>query len=104
MFVYAENYAGKGSNKVISCLDFYIRSLLSETIKLHIFPDNCFSQNKNRYIIVYLCAIANSKLDEFHVFYPLPGHCRMACDRDFVEFKKRGERRTKLPFPLNGLN
>ena len=42
MFAYAENYAGKGANEVLSCLDFYIRCLPSEISKLYIFADNCF--------------------------------------------------------------
>ena len=104
MFVYAENYTGKGANKVVSCLDFYIRLLPSETTKLHIFTDNCFSQHKNRYIIAYLYAIANSKLDETHVFYPLPGHSRMPCDRDLGPIEKKRRKMDKLPCPLNGLN
>ena len=66
--VYAEQYAGKGPNEVLSCLDFYIQFLPAETTKLHIFADNCFSQNKNRYILAYLHAIANSRLDEVHLY------------------------------------
>ena len=99
MFVYAENYAGKGPNEVISCLDFYIRSLPSEITKLRIFADNCFSQNKNRYIISYLYAIVNSKLDEIHVFYPLPGHSRMPCDRDFGRIEKKRRKKDKVTMP-----
>ena len=47
MFLYAEYYAGKGPNKVISCLDHCISSLPPTIKKLKIFADNCFSQNKN---------------------------------------------------------
>lgn len=48
MYLYAEHYAGKGSNDVISCLDHYICHLPETITKLTIFADNCFSQNKNR--------------------------------------------------------
>ena len=99
MFIYAKNYAGKGPNEVISCLDFYIRSLPCGITKLHIFADNFFSQNKNRYIIAYLYAIANSKLDEIHVFYPLPGHSRMPCDKDFGRIEKKRRKKNKVTMP-----
>lgn len=48
MYVYAEHYAAKGPNEVISCLDHYISKLPPTTTKLIVFLDNCFSQNKNR--------------------------------------------------------
>ena len=99
MFVYSKSYAGKGPNEVLSCLDFYIRSLPVEITKLYIFADNCFSQNKNRYIIAYLYAIANSILDEVHVFYPLPGHSRMPCDRDFGRIERNRRKKDKVTVP-----
>ena len=68
MFLYAEHSAGKGPNEVISCLDFYIKTLGPSTKKLHIFADNCFSQNKNKYLVAYLQMLANTKLDEVHVY------------------------------------
>lgn len=46
MFLYAEHYAAKGPNEVLSCLNQYIAELPSTVKKLHIFADNCFSQNK----------------------------------------------------------
>ena len=45
MIVYVENYTGKGPKEVLSCSDFYIRSLPSEITNVYIFADNCFSQN-----------------------------------------------------------
>ena len=51
MFLYAEHFAGKGPNDVISCLHHYVSSLPPLIKKLHIFADNCFSQNKNKFII-----------------------------------------------------
>jgi hypothetical protein len=51
MYLYPENYAKKGSNEVISFINFYIRNIMSKEVKiLHIFSDNAFSQNKNKYL------------------------------------------------------
>lgn len=48
MYLYAEHFAGKGPNDVISCLDHYISNLPPEITHIVLFADNCFSQNKNR--------------------------------------------------------
>ncbi len=53
MFVYSEHFAGKGANEVISFLKFYINRLSSQINTLYIFCDNCFAQNKNRYIWMF---------------------------------------------------
>ena len=47
MFLYAEHYAKKEPNEVISCLNYYFDGLPPTICKVHIFLDNCFSQNKN---------------------------------------------------------
>ena len=69
--------AAKGPNDVISCLDHYVTSLPKEIDKLHLFADNCFSQNKNRYLIAYLRCLVNtprSHMNEVHLRFPIPGH------------------------------
>ena len=99
MFLYSENFAAKGPNEVISCLDFFINRLSSKIRKLHIFADNCFSQNKNRYLFSYLYATAHSKLDEIHIYYPIPGHSRMPCDRDFAHIEKKRRKKDKVIKP-----
>ena len=99
MFVNAEHFARKSSNEVISCLDFYISTLGNSTKKLHIFVDNYFSQNKNRYLVAYLQVLANTKLEEVHVHYPLPGHSRMRCDRDFGLIEKKRRRKDRVDGP-----
>ena len=103
MFVYAKNYVGKRPNKVLSRSDFYIRSLPSEITKLYIFADNCFFKIKTG-ISLHMYLYANSWLDKIHVFYPLPGHSRMPCDRTLIESERREERMTKLLCPPDGLN
>ena len=99
MYLYAEHYAAKGPNEVISCLNHYITGLPAHITKLHIFADNCFSQNKNRYLIMYLHAISNCLLSEIHVHFPLPGHSRMPCDCDFGRIEKKRRRKNKVVQP-----
>ena len=91
MYLYTEHFAAKGPNEVISCLDHYISGLSATIRKLVLFMDNCFSQNKNRYIFAYLQSIVNksASLTEVFVNYPLPGHSRMPCDRDFGHIEKK---------------
>ena len=99
MFIHSENFAAKGPNEVISCLDFYIKRLSNKIRKLHIFADNCFSQNKNRYLFSFLYATAYEKLDEIHIHYPIPGHSRMPCDRDFAHIEKKRRKKDKVVKP-----
>ena len=99
MFLCAERYVGKGPNEVISCLDYFISALLSSMKKLKIFADNRFSQNKNKYIVAYFHSIVHSNLEEIQVFYPLPGHSRLPCDRDFASIEKRRRRKNRVVKP-----
>ena len=51
MISYAENFAGKGVDDVISNLDCYIEeNKAAHHTNLTIYADNCFLQNKNRYL------------------------------------------------------
>ena len=63
---------------------------------MHIFLDNCFSQNKNRYLIAYLNVLAQTRFDEIHVYYPLPVHSRMPCDRDFGRIEKKRRKKDRV--------
>ena len=94
MLLYSENFAAKGPIEVISCLDSsYIERLSSKIRNLHIFSGNCFSQNKSRYLFAYLHAMAHAKLDEIHIHYPIPGHSRMPCDRNFASIENKTQER-----------
>ena len=102
MYLYAEHYAGKGPNEVISCLSHYISTMPKEITTLHIFCDNCFSQNKNRYLMAYLCHVVDrndNNLQEIHVQYPIPGHSRMPCDRDFGRIEQKQQKRHNVCRP-----
>lgn len=92
MYLYTENYAKKGPNEVISALDDYIKqNKRPEQTHFKIFADNCFSQNKNKYIFGYLDQLCCKRIFEtIVVTYPIPGHSMMPVDRDFglVELKR----------------
>ena len=100
MFLYAEHYAGKGPNDVLSCLSFYVKSLPAEVTKIELFADYCFSQNKNRYLIAFFYALVhNGTIEEVNVHYPLPGRSRMPCDRDFGRIEKKKRKKDKVSLP-----
>ena len=104
MYLYAEHYAGKGSNEVISCLDHYLSTLPATTKNLKIFAKSCFLRNKNKYIVAYLHCLVHQKLENIQVFYPLPGHSRLPCDRDFARIEKRKRRKDRVIKPSEWVN
>ena len=67
LFLYAKHYAAKGPNEVISCLDYYLQQLPAEVIRMHLFTDNAFSQNENRYLLSYLDHMAQSPFQHVEV-------------------------------------
>jgi hypothetical protein len=91
MFVYSEHFACKGPNEVISCLDFYVKNVLNSDVKiLHLFSDNAFSQNKNRYLWTFFqYTIDIGLLNKVIIYYPIPGHSRLSCDRAFSLIEKK---------------
>ena len=102
MYLYAEHYAAKGPNEVISCLDHYISGLPQNINNIVLFMDNCFSQNKNRYMFGYLYRLVNttsSNITQVVVNFPIPGHSRMPCDRDFGRIEKRRRKQDKVSKP-----
>lgn len=91
MFLYAEHYAGKGANEVISMLDWYFSNKISKDVEqLHLFADNCPAQNKNRFLWAYLQSLID--MGQFKIItisYPIPGHSRMPIDQDFSKIEKK---------------
>lgn len=73
--------------------------------KLHVFCDNCFSQNKNHVIFVYfdnLCALG--KFEEIIVTYPVPGHSYMPIDQAFGLIEKKRLKMEKVTRPEDWLH
>jgi hypothetical protein len=109
MYLYPENFAKKGSNEVISFINFYIKNILSKGVEiLHIFSDNAFSQNKNKFMWAFYKQIIDCQLlEKIIIYYPNSGHSVMEIDRDFgrIEINKRNYEKVYFPseikiFPL----
>ncbi|KAK4884001.1 hypothetical protein RN001_000272 [Aquatica leii] len=89
--MYAEHFARKGPNKVITCLQNYItQNKKPEQRILQLFCDNCFSQNKNRFLFVFLDQLCvNNIFETIEIWYPVPGYSMMPVDRDFAVVEKQ---------------
>ncbi|CAG4953463.1 unnamed protein product [Parnassius apollo] len=91
MYLYTENYALKGPNEVISALSDFIDTNKKPTqIKLEIYCDNCYGQNKNKYVFAFLdnlCALG--KFETASIYFPIPGHSMMPIDRDFALIERK---------------
>lgn len=101
MFLYAENFAAKGPNDVISILAYYFDIVMSaEVKKLHIFADNCAAQNKNRFLWLFLHSqVQLGRFDSVSISYPIPGHSFLPCDRDFAIIEKKRQRADRVLVP-----
>ncbi len=106
MFLYAEHYANKGPNEVISCLQFYLESFVrTEAEIIHIFCDNCGGQNKNRYIFLFFQMLASAgKFKQIFVHFPVPGHSYMPCDQDFALIEKQRRHKQQVLVPSGWVN
>jgi hypothetical protein len=101
MFLYPENYAKKGPNDVISFINFFVNQLLENGIKvLHIFSDNSFSQNKNKFLWAYFKhLVVLKRLENVIIYYPIVGHSLMEIDGHFgrIKLNKRNYQRIYHP-------
>ncbi len=102
MFTYSEHFAMKGANEVISAIDFYLKNYLSSEIKiLHLFCDNCFGQNKNKFLWTFFQTLIHKNfLKEVIIYYPIPGHSRLSCDRAFALIERKLKTHEKI-YSLN---
>lgn len=91
MYLYTENYGQKGPNEVITALADYIEhNKLPEHTHLDLFCDNCFSQNKNRYLFAFLDQLcAHNTFQKVTISYLIPGHSMMPIDRDFAMIERK---------------
>lgn len=100
-YVYDETVCGKGQNEVVSFLHHFFNNFMRPEVKtLHLFSDNCSSQNKNHVLVQFLFTCIWHKKFEYIVHrYPEPGHSFLPCDRSFgaIELKKRSHDRIFLP-------
>ncbi|KAF2880509.1 hypothetical protein ILUMI_25662 [Ignelater luminosus] len=91
MLLFTENLATKGPNEVITALDYYLKKYKTpKQTKLTIFCDNCFSQNKNRFLFSYLNPLCTASIvKEMEIIYPIPGHSMMPIDWCFALIEKK---------------
>nr|CAD7202039.1 unnamed protein product [Timema douglasi] len=92
MCLWTENFGGRGSLEIDSCLYKYLTTevRMCEKKKLILWSDNCGGQNKIRYIIaMYLVLLANNVFSEIVHKFPVKGHTFLSCDRDFAVIEKR---------------
>jgi hypothetical protein len=64
MFLWSENYGGRGSTEITSCIYQYLTTQCNpgNKKKLIVWSDNCGGQNKNQYMMaMYLVLIATQK-------------------------------------------
>lgn len=100
-YVYDETVGAKGQNEVASLIFHFLNNYLRpEVTEIHIFSDNCASQNKNYTLVQFLFSLIQT--DKYKVIchrYPEPGHSFLPCDRSFglIEMEKRKHDKIYLP-------
>jgi hypothetical protein len=106
LFPYAEHFAMKGANEVISSIDFYLKNIMNSEVKvLHVFCDNCFGQNKNKFLWCYFQTVVERGLyNEVIIYYPIVGHSRLSCDRAFTLIERKYKTIEKIYSPNDYIN
>ncbi|CAG7826775.1 unnamed protein product, partial [Allacma fusca] len=88
------------ANEVLTCLNWYITNVVPPTCTdLHIYCDNTYGQNKNRYLFAILQNLANNRFANIYVRYPVPGHSRMPIDGDFGRITCKSNMCEKMSYP-----
>ncbi|KAG3017746.1 hypothetical protein PC120_g10854 [Phytophthora cactorum] len=91
-YVYDESVAGKGTDEVNSMLYHFVHQIVIPNghRKLTIYADNCGGQNKNKFVIKMLLALAQTgKLETVDLKCFVKGHTKNAVDRGFGHIRKR---------------
>ena len=90
MYVWPENYAGRGADEIVSCLSQFCDEHLQGIKTLVAYSDNCFGQNKNITVVAFWLSIIHKRLVEtVEHKYLVSGHSYLPCDRDFGLIEKR---------------
>src|SRR5277367_3630906 len=89
MYVWPESVAGRGSNEIISCLNKLVQNKPPELKHLIVWSDSCAGQNKNHSLLsYYYYLITRNRFESIQHKYPIPGHTKLPCDRDFASIEK----------------
>ena len=80
---------GKGANNIISMLHHFLQTHNLGEANLHVHCDNCSGQNKNRFMMQYLCwrVMAGSN-KSITVSFLIVGHTNFSPDWCFGLFKQ----------------
>lgn len=84
MYLWSENVANRGSDEIMSCILKHVRLNKPSSPHLIAFSDNCGGQNKNWNVMALWQMMVREKIYEtIEHRFPVPGHTRLPCDRDF---------------------
>ena len=87
------HFTGKGANKTISQLHFYLEQRLASVPVLYIHCDNCVGENKNNAMLQYLVwRSLTTRNTKIVLEFMLPGHTKFGPDWFFGMFKLKYNR------------
>ena len=88
-----KDLTGKGVNETISYLEHYFKEFAIKARKVYLHCDNCRGQNKNNYLMQYLCMRTILRLnDNIECSFMIPYHTRFGPDWCFGLIKLRYKR------------
>ena len=84
---------GKGANSVLSYLNDFLKNFGMGEATLHLHCDNCSGQNKNKFMIWYLCwRVIHGLHIDISLNFLITGHTKFAPDWGFGLIKQRYRR------------
>lgn len=84
MYLWSENVAKRGSDEIMSCILKHVKLNKPSSPNLIVFSDNCAGQNKNWNVMaLWQMMVRDQIYKTIEHRFPVPGHTRLPCDRDF---------------------
>ena len=84
---------GKGANNIISMLHHFLQTHNLGEANLHVHCDNCSGQNKNRFVMLYLCWRVMAGLNRsITVSFLIVGHTKSSPDLGFLSKRSVGRK------------
>ena len=88
-----KDLTGKGANETVSYLEHYFKEFAIRARKINLHCDNGRGQNKNNYVMQYLCMRAILRLnDDIECSFMIPYHTRFGPDWCFGLIKLKYKR------------
>ena len=85
----ADGKKAHGPNAVISMIHYYLENLVEEPVVL-MHADNCVGQNKNRFVMAYLCwRVMHARSEKMQLSFMRVGHTRCSVDAKFGRLKQQ---------------